>query len=107
MSELQTIYDRIKNGDYENKAPYPGRRPIPNKIGYRPEDMERWKTAMASYRQAEQQSVERFHRELAELYQTTTHPKEGKLWGLAWERGHSDGYEAVANEYDNLVELIR
>lgn len=44
---------------------------------------------------------------LAETYGVTGHPKEERLWELAWSKGHSSGYSEVASEYDELVTLIQ
>jgi len=34
------------------------------------------------------------------------HPKEPKLWKLAWEQGHANGYSEVALVYDELADLV-
>jgi DNA-binding PucR family transcriptional regulator len=106
MHELQAIYARIDQGEFENDVPYPARRPIPHKIGYRPEDLETWKLAFEAYNRKEQQCVERMHVALAEIYQVKAHAKEPKVWSMAWERGYAEGWKAVADVYDELVELI-
>lgn len=37
---------------------------------------------------------------------TADNPKVEKAFALAWERGHSDGFRAVVDEFSELVELI-
>ena len=34
-------------------------------------------------------------------------PKRDRLFEIAWDEGHSSGYEEVWNHYTTLVELIR
>lgn len=34
------------------------------------------------------------------------HKKANLLYQMAWERGHSDGFEAVEHEYNDLVQLL-
>lgn len=48
-----------------------------------------------------------FVADLKEDLGVTDHPKADKLVSLAWERGHSSGYQEVYNEAWNLVDLIR
>jgi len=47
-----------------------------------------------------------FRKELAQAYGISEHPKEERLWELAWSKGHANGYSEVALEYDELVTLI-
>lgn len=35
------------------------------------------------------------------------HPKADKLYAMAWDRGHSEGYSAVFDRAEELSELIR
>lgn len=43
---------------------------------------------------------------LAELYGLVDNPKEKKVWDMAWDRGHSNGYSEVAIQYDELADLV-
>lgn len=43
---------------------------------------------------------------LAELG-ITNHPKADKLYEMAWEAGHSEGYYSVFDRAEELAELIR
>jgi hypothetical protein len=47
-----------------------------------------------------------FRKTLAQAYGVSEHPKEERLWELAWSKGHANGYAEVALEYDELVTLI-
>lgn len=44
---------------------------------------------------------------LAELYDVQGHKNEEKLWNLAWEHGHSNGYAEIAQCYDDFVQLMK
>jgi hypothetical protein len=48
-----------------------------------------------------------FHGGLAKEYGLLGHPKERKVWELAWEEGHSSGYSTVEQYYDQFSELVR
>ena len=50
---------------------------------------------------------EKFRVELLEEYGVTNHPKAGLVYSMAWERGHSSGYDSVRQEFEELVELIK
>lgn len=41
-----------------------------------------------------------------EWFGTKDHPKADKLFGLAWEHGHSSGVYEVAIYYSDFMELI-
>jgi hypothetical protein len=43
---------------------------------------------------------------MAEKYSVTGHPKESKLWNLAWEYGHAAGYHEVEMVYAEFAELL-
>lgn len=43
---------------------------------------------------------------LAELYGLVGHPKEQKVWDMAWDMGHASGWSEVAIQYDNLADLV-
>lgn len=35
------------------------------------------------------------------------HKKKDRLWDLAWEYGHSEGYPMVEQHYNELAELMK
>ena len=47
-----------------------------------------------------------FQNDLFEEYGVSDNPKKFKCFELAWEYGHSSGYEEVYNHFGDLVELI-
>lgn len=58
-------------------------------------------------RRQEQFETERFRLKLAKDQGVEGHPKEPELWKLAWDYGHSSGYNEVQSYYIDLVELLR
>ena len=103
---INDVLTRVQNGefDYEHK---------PTHIATTRDSAEylaRKDTADAnrkSNREAELGTRNAFRKALAETYGVTEHPKEERLWELAWSKGHSNGYSEVALEYDELVTLIQ
>jgi len=60
----------------------------------------------AKYREKQQEVNLEFRAALEEDYGTNGHPKADKLWEMAWEDGHSEGYCGVENCYDKYSDLI-
>ncbi len=60
----------------------------------------------AEAREKERIAIEAFHQKLARNYGLENHPKEPKLWALAWEHGHSAGYGEVRGYYHDFSELL-
>ncbi len=60
----------------------------------------------AEAREKDRIAIEAFHQELARGYGLENHPKEPKLWALAWEHGHSAGYGEVRGYYHDFSELL-
>jgi hypothetical protein len=50
--------------------------------------------------------LEKYIKEISGL-NTIPEDKRSKVWSLAWERGHSDGYGEVYNNLESLVELFK
>ena len=65
----------------------------------------RQQEAQRRYRE-EQARHEAFRQSLEHEYGLVGHPKAQKLWNLAWDRGHSQGYDFVKAVYDELSELV-
>jgi len=47
-----------------------------------------------------------FKADLEEEFGFENHPKRDRLFRLAWEDGHANGYREVYNSYDYLSELM-
>lgn len=55
----------------------------------------------------ESKNLERqFKVDLADELGLTGHPKFDKLFEIAWDRGHSSGFQEVYNEAQELAELL-
>lgn len=76
-------------------------------------EMDLYDAAMVVYREQkelydkEQRSLyDEFRKDLYEEYGVTGHPKADKCFSIAWEEGHSSGYNDVAIYFSRIVELI-
>lgn len=57
---------------------------------------------------AEQSRLEQeFKTDLFEEHGVIDHPKANKCYGIAYDYGHSSGYQEIANYFDTLVDLIK
>ena len=50
--------------------------------------------------------VPKFREVLEEEYGTANYTKRDKMWNLAWEWGHSNGWYEVLLYYADIVEVI-
>jgi hypothetical protein len=66
-----------------------------------------YKQMQKEYNEEESRCYNQFKQDLLEEYYVTDNPKAEKCFSMAWEKGHSSGYESVANEFDELVDLIQ
>ena len=58
-------------------------------------------------REEENRKVRAFRDSLEEEFDTKAHPKAGLLWDIAWDEGHSYGFEQVRYWYERLLDLVR
>jgi hypothetical protein len=70
-------------------------------------DKEAYEAARAAFRAETAALNEKFRDDLYDEYGVTGHPKAAMVFDKAWERGHSEGLENVANHFSDLVELIQ
>jgi hypothetical protein len=68
--------------------------------------LEEFKQMRAEYRKQCYEVDAQFKKDLLEHYGITDHPRADRAFEIAWEYGHSDGYESVALVMDDLVELM-
>jgi len=87
MTPYEEIRANIENGNYDNRVKYSRE----NKDEYRRES-----TAL----------VNTFRAELAVAFGLFQHPKEDRVFHMAWDRVHSSGYMEVLSEYQDLADLI-
>lgn len=108
------VFDNIANGKYENAVPFG--------IECVPVDEERMTVREArehkeAQKQARRDQRRRHHEEDARLRNLfredleaeaglVGHPKAEKLFDVAWEHGHSNGYHDVACVYFDYAELL-
>lgn len=64
------------------------------------------KAKEAAYHKDEGRLMGDFRKDLETEHGMTGHPKADKLYGLAWDYGHSAGLAEVAIHYDAFVELV-
>lgn len=50
--------------------------------------------------------IAKLRADLAAEHGVSGHPKEPKLWALAWDYGHAYGASEIRSHYDELVELL-
>lgn len=90
MSPQLSVLDKLRAGAYENKAPYSHDRAV----------REAW-------RAEDERIKQQFRQDLAAEHGVTGHPKEPKLFDLAWEHGHASGFNEVSIYYCDFVELLK
>ena len=116
-----SVQDNINNGVYENKTVWPKtpvKPTLDRKGGADAADayakaLRAYEKAMPAHREArdahraeDNRLREQFRADLEAEYGLTGHPKADKLWALAWEDGHSSGFNEVALHYDRFAELV-
>lgn len=70
-------------------------------------DEESYRAARDRYQAEQQRLNDEFYADLLEEHGVTGHPKAQKAYNLAYEYGHSAGYQEVALHFADLVELIK
>ena len=70
-------------------------------------DDAKYAEAVELYRSYSRMIEELFLGGLFYLTDTLDNPKATKAYSIAYERGHSSGYQEVAGNYDALLELIK
>ena len=69
-------------------------------------DKEGYDLAQKEYRAEEQRIHLLFQRTLFEEFGVANNPKREACFSLAWEHGHSSGYDEIYNYFSEFVELI-
>jgi hypothetical protein len=73
--------------------------------------MSRWHTRSATttrkWTRARNLLEAEFKADLFDEHGVTGHPKANRAFDLAWDRGHSAGYQEVANYFDDLADLLK
>lgn len=76
------------------------------KYGYYTQRSVKFKDDPNQYKKDGTAMREKFKNDLISEYRLEGHPKADKLFDLAWEKGHSSGWEEVANEFDEMAGLL-
>jgi hypothetical protein len=92
----KSVEDSVRDGKY--KVAYPDLSKV------RPENRHQ---RFHKYRSDQNNQRMQFRQDLEKEFGVVGHPKAHRLFTLAWERAHAEGYEAVLAEYVELVDLIR
>ncbi len=82
-----SMYERIQNGEFENKVPYPSDRND--------------KDGKIAYRVGEHAAYSLFKEALEEEFGTKGNPKADKLFEKAWAEGHPNGLYEVFGHYED------
>jgi hypothetical protein len=71
-------------------------------------DDKNYKKRMDLYREYSNRADEIFREKLEDYYHTDKLPQKtkDKLWGKAWEQGHSAGYNDVACAYEDISDVV-
>lgn len=117
------FYEKLRDGYYDKpgidyprkpKKPYLSRDPsseealeYTNKLKDYEKEYNKWKDILEKYFSARRQLFDEFSSDLEEFHGVKDNPKRTQLFNIAWDLGHSGGYNEVANYYNDFVELIK
>lgn len=111
---MADVIDQVRAGHYTNNVPYSIPKPRPNEdmtlrqVREQDEDYKaRTREQRKLYHEEEARLTALFAADLADEHGLTGHPKAVKVFGMAWEDGHSEGLESVAHRYAELAELVK
>ncbi len=111
--EMATKYDEQQRGlPYPQKPQKPAEKDYKSHTDYGAaldlweEDKKQWMKRVEEYRETCGNIYEKFKDELLTMLEIKDNPKAEKLWSMAWENGHSNGYYSVAQEAEELAELL-
>ncbi|MEN6622406.1 MAG: hypothetical protein ABFD50_12745 [Smithella sp.] len=65
-----------------------------------------WDIKINIFRKKQRDMEAQFKEDVLEENGLSGHPKAGKVFLLAWQEGHSDGYQRVAEWVAELAELV-
>ena len=102
MSKM-SLADKLASGAYNNDAPYPVF--ISNQAAALSKEQRH--QVIEVYRKRQREINEEFHADLAAEHGLTGHPKEQKLFDLAWSHGHGNGLTEIASFYEEFAELLK
>jgi hypothetical protein len=65
------------------------------------------KAQRVAYGAEQSRLAQEFRADLLEDYGVTDHPKASLCFGIAYDYGHSSGFQEIASYFDTLVDLIK
>jgi len=120
------VYEKISGGEYVSAVPYPSRPPRPKILGMRISEIDEaefseaarakkeYDISMQDYETAKKAHYAdcaklraEFESDLIAHYELADHPKAQEALALAWDEGHSDGYEFVAEKFGKYAALMK
>jgi len=121
-----SVHDKVNNGDYDTKMPYPVKPTMPavlNMVASKMTSaqiesvmptkadydaaMTAYREAVTAYRADGARLQEQFWADLFDEYgMPLDHPLASHMRGVAYARGHSSGYGEVASEFSEMVDFL-
>jgi len=92
---MTNIFDQIDAKAYENKLPYSPRS----------KDRAVWE----AYKAENDRLYDQFKKDLFEFHGVISFPKKvlDKAFSIAWDSGHSSGWNEIALYFNDLADLIK
>jgi hypothetical protein len=99
MSNNKPVYEKIRDGDYTSRLPYPK--------GFRSNWGVEEKVLHKAYMLDSDKLDDQFKADALEELGVTRHPKAQRLYELAYEHGHAGGYSDIWTYLNDFADLIR
>jgi hypothetical protein len=99
MSNNKSVYDKIKDGDYTSKLPYPK--------GFRANWTSKDEDMRRAYKEDADRLDEQFKIDALQELGVAGHPKAQKLYLLAYEHGHAGGYSDIWTYMNDFADLVK
>lgn len=117
----RNVWHKLESNAYRNPEPYPDRprkphlakdstpeqvRDYADQLEAYETELKRFRNNVAAYNARSAALESQFRHDLEVCYHMVGHPKADRLYGKAWDMGHSAGLIEVAHAYSDLVELV-
>ena len=117
MSRLR----RIQRGDFETKIPFPNRpqkallqrnhtadraREYADELDQYEKDVKKYEEDLKAYTEDKRRLHEEFRLAAFRYCNISDHEKRERAWSMAWDHGHSSGYNDVLLHLEELSELL-
>jgi len=122
----KTAIELAREDGYKSTIPYPSRVPEPAVLRKRVSELtteeyesipgvniayaeakHAYANARTAYNQDEARLIDLLRADLELENEMVGHPKADKLWAKVWNDRHSEGLAAVAQSYEDIVELVK